>query len=59
MTHGEGWLRGSPADSDRPGSRSMKIAIISDIHGNLEALEAVAGELERLDLHRALLLGAR
>ena len=35
----------------------MKIAIISDIHGNLEALEAVAGELERLGVRELVCLG--
>lgn len=35
----------------------MKIAIVSDIHGNLEALEAVAGELDRLGVREVVCLG--
>ncbi len=35
----------------------MRIAIVSDIHGNIEALEAVAGELDRLGVRELVCLG--
>ncbi|MFQ5677252.1 MAG: metallophosphoesterase family protein, partial [bacterium] len=35
----------------------MKYAIISDIHGNLEALEKVLAEIDRLDVDEILCLG--
>lgn len=35
----------------------MKIAILSDIHGNLEALEAVGQDLARLRMDRVICLG--
>lgn len=35
----------------------MKIAIVSDIHGNIEALETVAGELDRLGVRELVCLG--
>ena len=35
----------------------MKIAVLSDIHGNLEALEAVVAELSRSDVEHVVVLG--
>lgn len=35
----------------------MRVAILSDIHGNLEALKAVAGDLERQDVESVICLG--
>jgi len=35
----------------------MKIAVLSDIHGNLEALEAVGADLEKRGAEKALCLG--
>lgn len=35
----------------------MRVAILSDIHGNLEALEAVQRELEQLQVTRVICLG--
>jgi len=35
----------------------MRIALISDIHGNLEALEAVLGEIETLKVNEIICLG--
>jgi len=35
----------------------MRIAVISDIHGNLQALEAVVAEIEREDVHQVWCLG--
>lgn len=35
----------------------MKIAVLSDIHGNLEALEAVVTELKRSDVDHVVVLG--
>ena len=36
---------------------SVRVALISDIHGNLPALEAVLGDLERQSLDRVICLG--
>ncbi len=35
----------------------MRLALISDIHGNLEALEAVLGDIDGLGIQRVLCLG--
>lgn len=35
----------------------MKIALISDIHGNLQALEAVLADIDRLNVDRVVCLG--
>jgi predicted phosphodiesterase len=35
----------------------MRIAVLSDIHGNLHALEAVLAEVERADVHQLWCLG--
>ncbi|HMS73439.1 MAG TPA: metallophosphoesterase family protein [Baekduia sp.] len=35
----------------------MRVAVISDIHGNLQALEAVLADIERADLHDIWCLG--
>lgn len=35
----------------------MKIAILSDVHGNLEALTAVLEDLDRRSISRVLFLG--
>lgn len=35
----------------------MRIAIISDIHGNLEALQAVSSDIDRLDVDAVICLG--
>lgn len=40
-----------------PPRRTNKVAIISDIHGNLPALEAVLGEIRRLGADSYLVLG--
>lgn len=34
-----------------------KIAVISDIHGNLPALEAVLADIQQRDIHRIICLG--
>jgi len=35
----------------------MRIAVLSDIHGNLEALEAVAAEIRTREVERIVCLG--
>ena len=35
----------------------MKIAVISDIHGNMEAIEAVMNDIEKLECERVFVLG--
>jgi predicted phosphodiesterase len=35
----------------------MKLAVISDIHGNLEAFEAVLADMDRLDIDETICLG--
>src|SRR5690242_13865073 len=38
----------SPVESEAPRSASQRIAIFSDVHGNLAGLRAVAAALERV-----------
>ncbi len=42
---------------DLKGARHVPIAVISDIHGNLEALEAVLADIDALGIERILCLG--
>ena len=51
---------GAPAGGvKRPqkGTENLPIAVISDIHGNLDALEAVLADIDRLGIERVFCLG--
>jgi predicted phosphodiesterase len=39
------------------GKLIMRIAVISDVHGNLEALEEVLADIDRLDIEESICLG--
>lgn len=54
----DGWtLSGSVGAGARPGGVAMKVAVLSDIHGNLEALEAVRQDLLRIAPEKVICLG--